>query len=224
MFGIYGGFPFRLGGGPSKLEAEHMSMLDALAPAWDVGEDEPTWLEAYAHAKVLTTMWMCNERLKNQALPLKMMENLPTWEEATSLRPTAEDFPQERRRRLAAKLRGYVGNTLSDLEDVCEQIFGDNFVELRFCDAANVIAYWPGGTAISSGMAAPGPPGQEWSTNRVRMAVVVTKTGLSANTYMAKAGNLFNTLDALAPSWMTFVIGVGSQFVVNVGTVGQTII
>lgn len=223
-FGLYGGFPLRFGGGVSTLETEHMALLDQLEFAWDVSEDSEAYLEAYAHAKVLTTIWICNERLKNQALPLRMLENLTTWEEATSLRPTVKETPQSRRRRLAAKLRGFIGNTMADLEDICEAIFGDNFTELRLASSSNHIIYWPGGAALSTGLSAPGPPGLEWSTNRVRMAVVVTKTGLSDGQYVDKAGQLVHALDAIAPAWMTFCIGVGSSFIVNQGVVGQTLI
>lgn len=223
-FGLYGGFPLRFGGGVSTLETEHLALLDQLEFAWDVNEDSETYLEAYAHAKVLTTIWICNERLKNQALPLRMLENLPTWEEATSLRPTAKEMPQARRRRLAAKLRGLIGNTMADLEDIGAAIFGANFTELRLAESANHIIYWPGGAALSTGLSAPGPPGQEWSTNRVRLAAVVTKTGLSDSQYVDKAGHLVQALDATAPAWMTFCVGVGSEFVVNQGVVGQTLI
>lgn len=225
-FGKYNPFPLTFGGGESTLEVEHLAMLDELAPGWDVSEGTAVWNEAYAHAGVLSLIWSCNERLKNQALPLRMLENLTVWEEATGLRPTLADLDGERRRRVAAKLRGLAGNRLADISDTCSAIFGDNFSQVTRVDPANGITYWPGGPALPSGqgMSAPGPPGFEWSTNRVVLLVVVTTDGLSSALFQDKRSALYDALDTLIPAWMTITIGVGSSFIVNVGIVGQTYI
>lgn len=223
-FGRNNGFPFRFGGGPSALEDEHLSLLDALAKGWDTSENDGVRQEAYAQAQLLSCMWAMSKRLANQALPLRMLENLTTWEEATGLRPSVRSTPQERRRLLAAKLRGYAGNAIADLIETCTTVFGSNFVECRFADPADHIVYWPGGLTLPSGWSAPGPPGFEWSTNRVWMAVEVTKTGLSDREYLTKRNELFRALDTQMPAWMAVTIGVGSSFVVNVGIVGETFI
>src|SRR5689334_12791594 len=157
-FGRTNPFPFRFGGGESTLDVLHEALLDAYAPGWDVSDDAEKAAEAYMQALAVTFLWVANRRLGNQGQPLKMIEFLTTWEEATGLRPAARDRPIERRRRLAAKLRGLVNNTLSDIQAACQELLGPAFVALRTTAPDDEIVYWPGQN--------PGPPGFEWSSNR----------------------------------------------------------
>ena len=103
-------FPRRFGGGPNTLIIEHEAMLNALARGYDVSEDSPVYAEAYAHALAVTWIWRLNGRLRNQMVPLKMLETLTTWEGACKLRPAPTDTVQDRRRRVAAKFRGIIAN------------------------------------------------------------------------------------------------------------------
>ena len=222
MFGAYGGFPFEFGGSDGVHEAEHMALLDELAPGWDVSEGTQVWNECYAHARAVTTIWYLSDRLKNEVLPLRMLSNLEEWEAATGLRVVDGDTDIARRQRLAAKLRGLAGNTISDIQGACTAVFGASFLGL--INAADVIAYWPGGPEIAGVTCAPGPPGLEWSSNRVALAVQVTRDGLAAGVFEDKLAALAEVLDGMLPAWMTYQIGTGSEFVTNVGIVGETFI
>lgn len=216
MLGGYGSVPFQVGGGESVLEVEHRALLDAYAPGWSADPDTENWAEAFAHARIVSMIWAINRRLRNQALPMRMLENLPVWEQATSLRPLPGDSDNDRRRKVAAKLRGLANNAVSDIGDVSRAIMGANFDALTFVAPGLATTYWPG---IN-----PGPPGFEWSSNRAVIGVRVTKTGLDDEAFVAKRAALADALRGMVPAWLHFVIGVGSQWVVNVGVVSQTFI
>lgn len=219
-FGLYGIFPFDLGAGDpdveggSILEAEHHALLTELAPGFDTADDLELFQETYADAIAVTIIWAINQRLRSWLIPEKMLESLPVWEESTGLRPSSSDSDVERRQRVAGKLRGLVNNALGDIEQAAREVLGDNFEELVLVDPANVVAYWPGVN--------PGPPGFEWSTNRVILGVKIDKTGLTDAGFIQKRQALFDQLDSMTPAWMTFQIGVGDEFVINQGVIGQT--
>lgn len=212
--GRYNPMPFRLGGGDSTVEIEHAAILDSLSKSFDISDGTEVFEEAFVDAMAVALVWAVNERLRNQVIPSRMMENLATWEQACGLRPTPADRPSERRAKLEARLRGVANNTVTDIEEVSRAIFGVNFVAVVPVDPLDWIVYWPG---IN-----PGPPGLEWATNRVRVAIRVSTDGLTNSLFIDKRSALANQLDAMLPSWMGYAIGVGSSFVVNLGVVGQT--
>lgn len=220
--GGFGGVPFELGGSDGIHESEHLALLDDLAPGWDISEGTAVWNECYAHARAATLIWAVNERLKNEALPLRMLSNLETWEEATGLRVNDDDSDFERRARLAAKLRGLIGNTLADIQDACRAVFGANFTAIVM--ATDHICYWPGGPEIPGEESAPGPPGFEWSSSRMALAVQVAKAGIGQDVFFAKSASLYAVLEDMLPAWMTIQIGTGSEFTVNVSIVGEAFI
>ena len=212
-FGRYNTFPLRFGGGKKPIEEEHEALLDAYSPGWDVSEDTAKHAEAYAHALAISVIWACNKRLSNQALPLKMQETLSEWESVTRLRPAKTDLEVVRRRRLAAKLRGLAGNTVSDIHDACELLLGAHFDGLHAVDPADEIASWPG---IN-----PGPPGYEWSSNRCHIQVQVNKSGLTQTEFRLLMNRLELMLDALLPAWMTYAWHTGSGFIVGTSLLGE---
>lgn len=192
-------------------------MLDALAPAFDGDPDSNVYAETYAHAVAVAFIWALNGRLKNIFVPGKMLETLPIFEGAMRLRPAVRDSLRVRRQRVAAKLRGIIGNTLADLNGVCEEVAGQNFVAIVPIPDASLIAYWPGVN--------PGPPGFEWSSNRATLCVQLQRLTLSDAEYSAMARRLFRTLADTVPCWMRVVIGEGSAgFVCSVGIVGETLL
>lgn len=212
-FGGYGGFPLEFGGEESALEVEHEALLDALSPGWDV-EDPVHAAEVFGYATALTIAWAVNRRLASQGLAMSMLENLPVWEEVLRLRPSPTTPDIERRRRVAGRLRVFAKNALGDIHDACERVLGPRFVGLHVTTPATAISYWPGVN--------PGPPGLEWSSSRVRLGVEVTRAGTDDDDYNADRAELATLLDSFVPSWMTFAIGEGSSFVVNIGIVGST--
>jgi hypothetical protein len=193
-------YPRRYGGGPSTLELEHQALLDALAPGWDVSEGTAIYAECWAHALAITAIWQLNGRLRGHLVPARMLETLPVWEEACGLRPAPSDSPPVRRRAVAAQLRGFVGNTLRDISDVCAAAAGTAYEGLVIVDAAQATVYWPG---IN-----PGPPGFEWSSNRATVGVKIAKSGAADSDFLALVQRINRQLAVLCPAWMTFQVGV----------------
>lgn len=210
-------YPRRYGGGKHTLVIEHEALLDAFAPGWDRDGAE-NYAECYAHAVALTMIWAVNKRLVNQAIPSKMLEALPDWEEILHVPPLLTDSSVTRRARVAAKLRGFAANTLSDLEAAALLAAGTNYVALSAPDPANVWSYWPGVN--------PGPPGFEWCTNNASVSVVVTQTGLSDADFVAMLERVAQAIEPPMPAWMNFNIGVdsGAGFVCSLGVLGLTLL
>ncbi len=216
-FGRYNPFPLTFGGGASRWETEHAALLDALADTYDPAEETASWVELYAYALAAAMVWAINARVAGQALPARMLEALPTWEEVCKLRPGPTDSMQARRARVAAKLRGVADNTLGGIYDSCAALAGGLFVEVRTVTLANEIAYWPGVN--------PGPPGYEWSSNRATFAVVLTRGSLGDADFRDLVERTYQMLDAMAPAWMTFQVGIaGGGFICGKGIVGLTLL
>jgi hypothetical protein len=217
-YGRYNPYPKRYGGGPNVLEIEHMALLDALAPGWDVGEDTAIFAETYAHALVLTCIWALNKRLEGSRVPARMLETLRTWEAACGLRPLHTATPLDRRRAVAAKLRGSAGNALAQIDDVCRELAGDAYLGLVTAQSAQVVTYWPGMN--------PGPPGFEWTSNLAQVGVRLDGGAFRREAELLEVvQRLRTTLMALCPAWMGFEIGTDDGgFIVSVGIVGQTLL
>lgn len=217
MEGVFGCFPFTFGDTTDEpQETEHRALLDAMADVLDPTQDTAHEIETWAQSLALAVIWEASERLANQMVPAKMLEALPWWEEVLKLTPTPEDTDNDRRARVAAKLRGLGNNALPDIEETARKVLGLSFVEVIVVDPANVISYWPGGI--------PGPPGLEWYSNRCVVGVRMAKAGMTDAQFFAKRAALIQALDALIPAWMGYAVGVGSSFVVSQGIVGTTLL
>jgi hypothetical protein len=210
-------WPRRFGGGKRYVEIEHEALLDALAPGWDADPSTESYAEAYAHALAISMIWSLNGRLRNQAIPSRMIENLPEFEAACNIRPGSNESVQQRRRTVAAKLRGIAGNTLGDIYDACAAMAGVNFAGLQTVDAADVWAFWPGQN--------PGPPSYEWMSNRAMVACKLTRGTLSELELRALVNRLKQMLNAMVPVWMRIAVGTfESGFIAGVGIPGLTLI
>jgi len=210
-------YPLRYGGGVNPLIVEHEAMLAALAPGFDTTPDSPVYAEAYAHALALTMIWRLNGRLRNQLVPLRMLETLPTWEAACKLRPTPTDSMPERRRRMAAKLRGIIGNTIADIHDSMAAILGAHFLGLASTALADEVTYWPGVN--------PGPPGFEWTSNRAMIAVRTQRLGLADVAFDALLARAAEMLEAMIPAWMGYQVGTDEGgWIVEIGIVDVTLL
>ncbi len=209
-------FPRRFGARDDTHDIEHTALLEALRPGFDVAEGTALWDETRVDALAADIIWHINARVAKQNIPRKMLENLPKWEEACTLRPAVGDTDRARRDRLAAKLRGLGGNSLADIEAAATEALGINFDAFLTVDPSDWISYWPG---IN-----PGPPGFEFSSNRATIGVRMTAQQLTDTELVTKRNWVVRVLSEQVPCWMTFVIGIGDDFVCAVGIVGQTVI
>ncbi len=213
-------FPWRFGTHDNTQDVIHQTLLDALAPGWDVSVGTEAWIDARVDALAVTLIWQVNRRVANQGKPLRMLDVLPDWEQAASLVVLKSDTDVARRRRLAAKLRAIVNNAIQDIEDVCRTHLGTNFVELMVVDPTDAITYWPGVN--------PGPPGYEFSSTRACICAHANLNNIADSEWLRRRDSLVEDLENSMPAWMRGYVGVGTgagtSFVCNIGIVGQTII
>src|SRR5262245_27825591 len=139
-------FPFRFPAafvaGDEQLEQEHLDLLDALAPGWDTESNTELYVETRVEAFAITVLWSINRRLANQLIPTRMLDNFVDWEKACMPSPAPNEPTVERRRRLAAKLRGMVNNAVADIAAAAEQALGPHFEALVTPAEADTTAYW----------------------------------------------------------------------------------
>jgi len=217
QFGLYSEFPFEFGGHEEDpLAVEHGALLAAMEPALDPTEGTVHEVETYAEARTLSMIWDAGERLANQAIPARMLEALPDQEQILKIIPTPGTTDNERRGAVAAKQRGLAGNTMVDIEAALRKLLGRNFEEILYTPREDVVAYWPGGI--------PGPPGYEWTSSKAHIGIRVNQKGLSPGEVQKLIARLFGLLDTMIPAWMTYSIGVGSEFVLGQGILGLTFI
>lgn len=208
-------FPRRFGGGRHPCEDEHDALREALSSSYDVSDASTIWDETWAQAGIVAAVWLAAERARGALIPSRMLETLTDWEEACRTRPAASDYVQTRRDRVAAKLRGLIGNTVGDISAALTTLLGSRFVQLQFVGTTNEIVYWPGVN--------PGPPGLEWSTNRVIVGVVLSRDGVTDDEFTSIRNRASELMDSIIPAWMTYRIGVGTDgFIANQGIVGLT--
>jgi hypothetical protein len=220
-FGRFGNFPFRFGGGTPPIEAEYNALREALAPnrqGYNV-DDDLIDVEVYAEAMALAQIWAANKRSANQAIPSRMLEELPREEEILRLKPAPGDTALDRRASVEGKRRGLAGNAMPDIEATCRAVLGANFVQVHTVATEDQITYWPGVN--------PGPPGREWSSNRCTIGVRMNTAGLTDKQRESKIASLTEKLDAMLPAWMTFVIGtgaVGDGWICDIGICDLTLL
>lgn len=170
--------------------------------------------ETYGEATLVEAVWAVNERLAGFMIPSRMLESLPTWEEACGLRPTDADSDAQRRGAVGAAFRGISGNAPPDIADAIAAAAGQAYVDTLRCDPADDVTYWPG---IN-----PGPPGFEWSSNRAIVGAKLTSDGQSLRQYRAAQAAVARTLDRMLPARMGYRVGSGDGFLAGVGIVGET--
>jgi len=214
-FGKWGGFPFKFGGTQQKpSKVEHRALLAAMEPALDPTDGTVHAIETFAEARTLGMIWGAGKRLANQAIPARMLEALPDQEQILKIIPTPGTTDNERRDAVAAKQRGLAGNTMVDIEAALRKLLGRNFEEILYTPREDVVAYWPGGI--------PGPPGYEWTSSKAHIGIRVNLNGLSPGEGQKLGAKLFGLLDTMIPAWMSYSIGVGSEFVLSKGMLGIT--
>jgi hypothetical protein len=210
-------FPRRFGGGirPHTLETRAVAR-SFQRDGFKVSEGTARAGEAFAYGRAVAVVWACNERLRGSEQPSRMLETLPTWEEILRTRPESGDSDNARRNVVAAKLRALAGQATSeDIEDVCTVLMGSAFEGLARVDPADVYSYWPGMN--------PGPPGYEWTSNRLTLGILVRQGTRSDAVWDRLIQQLGSLLQTLLPGWEVFEIGTDDGgFVCDVGLPGET--
>ena len=216
-FGRPNHYPFRMGGGQSRVEGLFRSLLTEYEKGFSTEEGTENFAETYAEALALSMIYAVNGRVSNQMVPERMQENLPVWEDVLAL-IVAENTPLTlRRAAVASKLRTMAKNALTDLSDAAAKAMGANFVELRVTPNSEVWFYQPGVN--------PGPEGFQFASNRAVITFVVNKNNLNDFAFNVKVSALSASLQEIAPGWQWFVIGTDDGgFIPNVGALDETLV
>lgn len=212
-------FPWRFGGHDNTQDIELQTMLDALSPGWDVSEGTEAHAEISVDALAVTMIWTVNRRIGKQRFPLSMMDDLEAWEEATRMRVTPSQSLKERRRRLAARLRGIANNAFQDIDGAARTALGHNFVATVGTADGEETSYMPG---IN-----PGPPGYEFSNTTAHICIHTNQDGISDQEWRDKRDSLIETLGNIVPVWLQYTIGVGDgtgSFIADIGIADITIL
>lgn len=215
-FGNFGTMPFTFGGETPVKETATNAILAALSPSQGLGYDTsaPSLVaEVEAHGNVVATIWAVNERVALSEVPSAMMESLPDAETAYGVRPTPQQSDTERRSVIAAKKRGAIGNSSTDLEAAIRAIAGSNFVALHTVDDSERWVFWT---------MEPGPPGVEWASATCMYQVQLSKDGLASDAeFLRMRSAVENLLMAMLPSSHTFYVGTGTGFQADISRVDE---
>jgi hypothetical protein len=224
-FGRWSGFPFEFSGDDPPDEQEHTALKLALSPdrkGFNT-DDDLIDIECEAHAAALRIIWDVNTRTANQAIPARMLEEVVRWEEILKLRPSPEDSDNDRRNAIEAKLRGLTGNAIADIERVARAIFKQYFVAVNVVDPLEVYAWMPG--------VDPGPPGFEWSSNRMTIGISVRRGTMDDDVFRRRVSTLDDAIAAMLPVWMTYTVGAAptdesgsSGFICDVSICDETLL
>lgn len=216
-----GQFPCNLGAADDTLEQIRLALSEELR-SWglNVNDGESAEIELTSDAMVLAFMWAVNERIGNQALPLRMIDHLPVWETIMQLRPVKGQGDNARRAAVAARMRGFGGNAFStDMTQAAATEAGGAWVESRKNAEADTTSYWPG---IN-----PGPPGFEYASNRAHVAFVLNSAGIELGQFIDLRDRVAILVDQMRPDWLTFEVGTndtGDGFKLGVSIVGQDLL
>lgn len=138
--------PFRLGGGKSTQRAIYESLNAGLGTAFDTTDESTVAAETTADAFAIAALWRANKRLSNEWDPRRMTDMLGRAEDIFDVRPGANDSNNRRRAVLQAKFLRLGGDAFGTLDELCELLLGDVFIQLERTALADSHSNWPGGT------------------------------------------------------------------------------
>lgn len=211
MFGAYGSFPRRLGGGPDELATIHADLLESYGTAFDKSRGGRLWDICYADARALWAGWQANKRLQNQANPALATWSLPKWEAELGLSAYGLTGPQRRRQLAAHVARWGKDTSWQDIHNVLLDTLGDMFVETRVHtpDEAMVhaAADQPWGTV---------DPDAPWYSTVSYLNVVVREvSGVGEGEFYERIGRMQNALHGRLNVWVTFDWTMGDGFLLD---------
>lgn len=196
-------FPFKLGGGRSRvraiveqLAADRGTALDATNP------DTVAYAECLAIARQIAAAWSTNQRLANVWDPARMsVDILERWEAFLALNPSPSATVAARRTRLAEHFARFGRAAVTgELSAALEAAIGDAFVAIEHISFANAQINVPDGT-YPWGSVGTVP----WSSTVCHVLVRLQKpTGWTEGEFYAAAAEVGRVLDPILPAWATF--------------------
>ena len=148
------------------------------------------------------------ERARANSVPSTSDDCLGLWVQALAIPFRESDQKWEIRQRCAAKFKGSLGATQSNIDDSLRELLGDRFVTTLHQSGVDLdnppyLTFWPG---VNPGPLAMDLGGGCWSSERAHITVIVTKPApsqLSDFLYQMNV-TLYQHLDRLLPAKCTF--------------------
>jgi hypothetical protein len=227
--------PFKLGGGRSETVRAMSDVVTNGRPLvlQDGGDGTEVQAENRTIARMLAVGWRDSERRRLQGDPMKIsaevrpvkdpetgevvaLSMLERWEKILGLRAWDRDALVDRRRAVAARLRGYTSNTVATINGAMGAVFGPWFLSVEERDISevdypgkappgSVLASWATG-AYTFTADYPGTYNATYpfSSGLARITVnFVPPQNTDQSDVDAKASKALETLDAILPAWMS---------------------
>lgn len=241
--------PFKLGGGRSEtVRAMHEIVVNGRPLVLrDGGDGTEVQAEDRTMARMLAVGWRDSERRRKQGDPMKLsaevrpvkdpatgeveaLSVLERWEKILGLRAWDRDALVDRRRAVAARLRGYTSNTVATINGAMGAVFGPWFLSVEENDIAdvdyagkappgNVQASWAdSGYTFSADYPGIYNATYPFSSGLARITInFVPPQNTDQSDVDAKASKALEVLDAILPAWMS---ATTSQWAVDQTTGG----
>lgn len=252
--------PFKLGGNRSETVRAMHDVVTNGRPLvlQDGGDATEVQAENRTIARMLAVGWRDSERRRKQGDPMKLSANvrpvkdpetgevealsmLERWEKILLLRSWDRDALADRRRAVAARLRGYTSNTVASINGAMGAVFGPWFLSVEENDVSdvdyagkvppgNVNASWASG-AFTFSAQYPGVYNASYPFYSGLAHIVVNfvpPLNTDQSDVDAKASKALEVLDAILPAWMTAttsqwaITQSGSGFYADVSLIGLT--
>lgn len=252
--------PFKLGGNRGETVRAMHDVVTGGRPLVlrDGGDGTEVQAEDRTIARMLAVGWRDSERRRKQGDPMKLSANvrpvkdpatgdvealsmLERWERILGIRSWDRDALADRRRAVAARLRGYTSNAVANINGAMGAVFGSWFLSVEENDVGDV---------DYAGRVPPGNVHASWATNAFTfsaqypgrynatfpfysgLARIVVNFVPPLNTDQsdvdAKASKALEVLDAILPAWMSATTSQwatsqsGSGFYADVSLIGLT--
>jgi hypothetical protein len=192
-------FPATCGGDDDDAYEAILEALNAArGTAYDVSEDSNVYVENAAKADAIRGIWETNQRIANQADPLRMTSMLQRWERIMRIYPLSDATPTERRAEVARRwARNGVITTDQNLFDGVKDVIGDVLVAIEYDTPGTATTFWPSGT--------PNVYAPWYSTISIAKVHVEPTSGMTYDEFCKVVGQAIPILDARLPAWDTWM-------------------
>lgn len=219
-FGGYSPYPRRFGGGGKpRLQRIHESLNAQRGTAYDAQNSQTfVWVENMAIARAISAAWSTNQRLANQADPLRMTDHLARWEKILQI-PVPPDATDADRRAEVFERLSRIGKASLHARIYFEasRVLGDFFAAVEYIDPSIAVVHvpdasYPWGTVV---------PGVPWYSTVAHVLIKVNQpAGYTLADFWAAVGRLAPVMDHLLPIEVTWDFYVCPSVGVHVNVPG----
>lgn len=187
---------------------DYLNLIDTLTQSrGDAISDDPDAIvgaEIRAQALIIYYLWCLNNKFANQLNPNTMSDYLERWEVIMGLRALPTDTVQDRRNRIAAKMK-LISKTPNsqNVIDLLTSALGSVFLTIINTVAASAQAGFPSGTSITGGIT--NITNTTWFSTVNNLFIEVQKPSyMASNQFYATVNQIYTLLQNFLPAYMGF--------------------